>query len=466
MLLLERIEDEGLAQYSYIVGSREGAEVAVIDPRRDIDVYLEWARQRNVRIAFVLETHIHADYASGARALAEQTGAARLVSAHDRGETFEVSGTHQDMADGERISVGGIEIKALHTPGHTPEHLSFLIFERDHTEPSAMLSGDFLFVGSVGRPDLLGDDESAALAGKLFDSVQLLKEYPDSLPVYPGHGAGSMCGSGMGKAPATTLGDERRANPYLDPALSREAFARRVLESAPPFPPYYRRMKRVNAAGPALPAELPRRQAFEAADFHQRVRAGHVVIDLRGQDAFGTAHVPGALGIGAGRMLSMWAAWVVPYDTPLLLVGDDSTIEEAARALNRVGLDDIQGWLRGGMEAWTGAGLPVQQTTQVSPGELQHQLAAPGAPQVLDVRTDDEWRAGHLPGAMHIMGGYLADRVGEVPRDRPVVVMCGSGYRSTIAASVLERAGITGVRNLNGGMQAWKDAAFETTTRS
>jgi len=200
-LLLERIEDEGLAQYSYIVGSRHAAEVAVVDPRRDVDVYLDWSRHHGARIAVVLETHVHADFASGARALAARTGATLLESAHDRGETFEVTHPHRDIAHGERVSVGDIDLEAVHTPGHTPEHLSFLIFERDSPEPTAMLSGDFLFVGSVGRPDLLGDEESARLAGQLYESVQRLQPYHDALPIYPGHGAGSMCGSGMGQAP-------------------------------------------------------------------------------------------------------------------------------------------------------------------------------------------------------------------------------------------------------------------------
>lgn len=193
------------------------------------------------------------------------------------------------------------------------------------------------------------------------------------------------------------------------------------------------------------------------------MQAAHVVLDLRDQTAFGAGHVPGAFGIGAGKMLSMWAAWVVPYDTPLLLVGDESKLEEATRALLRVGLDDVQGFLEGGMSAWSGAGLSVARTPQIAPAELQQQLAGLDGPRVLDVRTDNEWREGHLPGARHIMGGYLPERLGEVPRDRPVVVMCGSGYRSTISASVLERAGFTDIANLTGGMKAWTDAGLEAT---
>ena len=466
MLLLERIEDEGLAQYSYIVGSRHAAEVAVVDPRRDVDVYLDWSRHHGARITVVLETHVHADFASGARALAARTGATLLESAHDRGETFEVTHPHRDIAHGERVSVGDINLEAVHTPGHTPEHLSFLIFERDHPQPAAMLSGDFLFVNSVGRPDLLGDEETDELAGQLYDSVQRLRSLDDALPIYPGHGAGSMCGSGMAQAPSTTLGQEREKNPYLAEALSREEFVRRLREDAPPFPPYYRRMKRLNAEGPPLLDQLPGQCALALEEFHGRVQAGHVVIDLRDQIAFGTSHVPRAFGIDSGGKLSMWAAWVVPYDTPLLLVGDDSTIEEATRDLIRVGLDSVQGFLKGGMSAWIEAGLPVTYTAQITPKDLQHRLAARDRPQILDVRTDDEWRDGHLPGALHIMGGYLPERVAEVPRDRALVVICGSGYRSTIAASVLERAGFSGITNLTGGMKAWKDEGLGTARES
>jgi len=463
VLLLERIEDEGLAQYSYVVGDKDAAEVAIVDPRRDIDVYLDWSQRHGVRIIAVLETHIHADFASGARALAARTGAPLLVSGHDRGETFEVTHPHRDLAHGERVTVGAIELEALHTPGHTPEHLSFVVFEHGSPQPAALLSGDFLFVNSVGRPDLLGDEESAALASQLYDSVQGLTSYDDSLPVYPGHGAGSMCGAGMGQSPTTTLGQERARNPYLASGMSREAFVQQVLENAPPFPPYYRRMKRVNADGPPLLEQLPGLRTLDLQDFHGKVKAGHLVIDLRGQTAFGACHVPGAFGIGAGSKLSMWAAWVVPYETPLLFIGDDSGMEDAVRALIRVGLDDVQGSLRGGMSAWIDAGLPVSHTAQISPEQLHRQLAAGQGTHVLDVRTDDEWREGHLPGAVHIMGGYLPDRIDEVPRGRPLVVMCGSGYRSTIAASVLERAGLQDITNLTGGMKAWQDAGFETT---
>ena len=436
-------------------------DVAVVDPRRDIDVYLDWARQHGARIAVVLETHIHADFASGAQALAARTGATLLESGHDRGQTFEVSHPHRDITDGERVAVGDIELEAVHTPGHTPEHLSFLLFERGQPAPAAMLTGDFLFVNSVGRPDLLGDDESVDLAGRLYDSVQRLRPFHDALPLHPGHGAGSMCGAGIGAATTTTLGAERRSNPYLNESLTREAFVRQVLESAPPFPTYYRRMKRLNAEGPPLLDQLPGHRPMDLGAFHEALQKGHIVIDLRDQEAFGSGHVPQSFGIGVDK-LAMWAGWVVPYDVPLLLVGDDSMIEQAIRALVRVGLDNVHGFLGGGASTWVVVGLPVRVLEQISPAELHRQLAEHDGPVVLDVRTDEEWREGHLPGALHIMGGYLPERVDEVPRDRRVVLMCGSGYRSTLAASVLERAGLTHLTNLTGGMKAWKAAGLNT----
>jgi hydroxyacylglutathione hydrolase len=222
-------------------------------------------------------------------------------------------------------------------------------------------------------------------------------------------------------------------------------------------------MKRLNADGPPMLDELPGQRAIDLEAFQRRAQNA-VVIDLRDQTAFGAGHIPGAFGIGAGKMLSMWAAWVVPYDTPLLLVGDESVMEQATRSLIRVGLDGVQGFLRGGMPTWFDAGLPVDKLAQIEPEALQTRLKAGQRLQVLDVRTDSEWQEGHLPEALHIMGGYLATRLGDVPRDKPLVVMCGSGYRSTIAGSMLERAGFDDVTNLTGGMKAWKEAGLEVAS--
>lgn len=467
-MLFERFEDRGLSQYSYAVGCKSHGAVAIVDPRRDIDVYLRYASDQGVRISHVLETHVHADFASGARELAERTGARLLLSALDRGELYEVKFPHDPLQDGQALTLGTARLVSRHTPGHTPEHMSFLVYDTSRTAdlPMMMLSGDFVFVGSLGRPDLLGEEAKRGLASRLYDSVQRLADLPDSVEIHPGHGSGSMCGAGMSDRPMSTLGFERVANPYLSKRLDRNAFIEKILSNVPPFPPYYRRMKTVNSEGLPSLNGLPGLQALPLADFKSRRGGGHVVIDVRGQLPFGEQHIPGAFGLGAGNDLSTWAAWVVPYDTPILLIGDDeSQIEQSVRALVRVGLDDVRGYLAGGMNTWSAAGLPVLRTSQLTPVELHDRLSRGEHMRVVDVRTDSEWRSGHVQGARHIMGGFLSEHVGELKDGRaPIAVVCGAGYRSTVAASVLERAGIGPVYNVTGGMTAWRQAGLPETT--
>ncbi len=464
-MVFERFEDKGLAHYSYAVGCPGSGQLAIVDPRRDIDVYLDFAAAQGLRISHVLETHIHADFASGARELAERTGAQLALSAYDEGETFDVSFPHQELRDGDSLTLGGVRIQALHTPGHTPEHLSFLVYDlsRKADLPMLLLSGDFLFVGSLGRPDLLGEEAKKGLASQLFDSVQRLADLPDSLEVHPAHGAGSMCGAGMSGRPMSTLGYERLANPYLDPALDRETFMARILGSVPPFPAYYRRMKRVNSEGAPSLGGLPGARALSVAQLRDLIDQGGVVVDLRDQLAFGAGHVPGSFGIGAGEKVSTWASWVLPYDRPIALVADDpATLDEAARSLVRVGLDDLRGHLGGGIAAWIEASLPLGHTPQLTPLELAERLRkAPGSVHVLDVREDGEWAAGRVPDAAHIIAGHLQDRLDQLPNGGlPLALICNSGYRSTVAASVLERAGRHDILNVTGGMLAWEQAGL------
>jgi len=473
-MLFERFTDDDLSHYSYAVGCEREGTLAIVDPRRDVDAYLDFADEEGMEIACVLETHVHADYASGARELAEATGAEVAVSAYDEGETYQVAFPHRDLREGDAIELGSVRIEALHTPGHTPEHLSFLVFDgsRSKTVPMLALTGDFLFVGSLGRPDLLGEEAKPGLAERLFASVrEKLAGLPDGLEVHPGHGAGSMCGSGISGRPRSTLGFERIANPYLDPALSRDEFVEKILGSAPPFPPYYRRMKRLNADGPPSLGELPGLDPLPVDRFRELVDGGRaVVVDLRDQHAFGGAHVPGAFGIGAGGKLSTWAAWVVPYGRPILLVAEhEEQAEGAVRSLVRVGLDEVVGYLDGGIAAWREEGLPLDEIPQVGPRELAARRAEGEEVVVLDVRSDDEWAAGHVEGAVHVMGGRLAEEDGDAELDgrlrdgeTPVAVVCGSGYRSTVAASVLARRGFDDVWNVTGGMTAWKAAGLPT----
>jgi hydroxyacylglutathione hydrolase len=464
-VLLEWFEDKGLSQFSYAIGCEGAGEIAIVDPRRDVDLYIEFAHARGLRIIAVLETHIHADFASGAKELADRTSADLWLSAYDEDELYETLFPHLSIHDGDALTIGKVRIEARHTPGHTPEHMSFLGFDlaRAPRVPEVLLSGDFLFVGAMGRPDLIGEDMKAHLAGLQYDSItRVLDALPDGLEVHPAHGAGSMCGSGMSGRPMSTLGFERVANPYLRAGLSREAFVAELLAHVPPFPPYYKRMKVLNARGATPMPHLPGLHEVPAREFHTLIDSGYVVVDLRDQLSFGAGHIPGAFGIGIAGNLSTWAAWMVPYDAPILLVpGRPDEVDEAVRALIRVGLDDVRGYLDGGMTKWIAAGYPVTHTRQLTPPELVNERARSPI-HVLDVRSDDEWRLGHVAGARHILAGHVADRVQELPADSaPIAVMCGTGYRSTVVASVLERAGIKNVINVTGGMAAWMHAGLE-----
>ena len=454
-MILERFEVPGLAHYSYLLGSN--GQAAVIDPERNPEPYLQVAERHSLRITHVLETHIHADYASGATRLANDTGAELWLSGHDEGEDYQYAFLHREMRDGEELRVGDLRIVAVHTPGHTPEHLSFLVYEQSRCgQPMALFSGDFLFVGSLGRPDLLGEAAKQKLAASLYDSVhRKITHLPDGVEIHPAHGAGSLCGSGMAQRPQSTLGYERFCNVFMEGREERD-FIDAVLGSVPEFPDYYRRMKQVNADGPKLLDTLPGGSCLGPEQFQDQLRtSGAVVIDLRRPEAFGGAHIPGALNIGAGQNLSMWAGWVVPYDRPLFLVGDEATDLESARwSLVRVGLDNIRGSLKGGMRSWIEAGLDQAHVPQISVRELEDKRRREDV-FVLDVRSRGEWVSGHIEGAVHIPGGELAKRTREIPTDATVHVICGSGYRSSIATSVLKRAGFEKVINVVGGMTAW-----------
>lgn len=466
-MIIERFEDAGLAQYSYLIGCPAAGTAAVIDPRRDCDVYIDYAAANGYKIRHVLETHIHADFASGALELAERVGVKPELSGYDEGEDFEVGFEHADLKEGDSITFGSVRIEPVHTPGHTPEHLSYVVYDlaRSESTPMAMLTGDFLFVGSLGRPDLLGEDMEADLANQLFDTVRKkLPPLPDSLEIMPGHGAGSMCGSGMAGTPTSTLGYERATNPYLRPDLTREDFVAEILGSAPPFPDYYRRMKRVNSEGPRVLGQLPGMKDLGAAAVEEHLAAGGVVVDLRHEFSFGGGHIPESFGIGLRRPFSMWAAWVVPYDTPIVLVGEDrSGIAEAVRGLIRVGLDDVVGHLKGGIRAWVSQGRPISATPFVGVNAAHSAIGAAEGPVVLDVREDSEMAQGRIEGSIQIPAGRLSERLDELPADREIVVMCGNGYRSTVAASVLERAGIPGAQVIAGGIGAWRAADLPLT---
>ena len=460
-MTIDRFEVQGLAQYSYIISS-QGRSV-VVDPIRDTDRYLRFLEERGLTLSSIVETHIHADFASGARALAEATGAELALSGYDEGEHYQYGMPHRPLRTGDSVKVGTVRVEALHTPGHTPEHLSFVVYDtqRSETEPLAIFSGDFLFVGSVGRPDLLGEEAKLGLAHELFQSLHVrLEALPDSVQVYPGHGAGSLCGTGMSERAESTLGYERRTNPLF--RLTEEAFVAEILGSVPPMPTYYPRMKELNARGAEAFDAIPGAAALSPSEVEALMAEQDVVVlDLRRPEAFGGAHIRGSINIGAGQNLSLWAGWLLDSKSRIVLVNDQGDDEDSRRGLVRVGLDNIAGFLKAGMSAWINAGLAFERTIQRSTEEVRDRSKDK---LVLDVRSEAEWKAGHIEGATHIMLGDLPHHVQRLPKDRPLVCVCGSGYRSSIAASVLAQIGSSSVESMDGGMAAWNKRKFAVET--
>lgn len=462
-MILDRVYTPGLAQVAYLVADDVAGEAAVIDPRRDVAAYLAWAAERGLRITAILETHVHADFVSGARELAAATGAPMYASRLGN-QDF----PHEPLDDGGEVAVGRLRLRALGTPGHTPEHLAYLLIDpRQGPAPIALYSGDALFVGEVGRPDLLGTEQTEQLASELYHTVvDRLSRLADDVVVYPGHTAGSSCGKKIGDAPQTTIGSERRFN-YAFQARSQEEFVRLVLEGMPPAPTYYPVLKQVNKAGPTLLAELPTGQALTPEEVATRQASGATVIDARSPEAFGAGHVPGAYFAGLGPDFTTWMGWLAPYDRDLIVVLDDEArFAEARTELRRIGLDQVVGYLGGGLAAWRAAGHAVVTLDQTPVTELARTLDGDRVGlAVLDVRGEDEWRAGHIPGAVHLFAGDLARGAAPpVGGSAPVAVICGTGYRSNVAASLLQQRDYRNLINVTGGMAAWTEAKLPTTT--
>lgn len=464
----------GLAIASYLVGDEKSGEAAVIDPTRDVAEYVEFARKHDLHIRHIIETHVHADFVCGSRELkarlGDELGDEATIHCSSYGSFGDQDWTQpyadRHVTERDSIEFGKLRLGFEHTPGHTPEHISVLLYDQSRSAdtPWLMFTGDFVFVGDVGRPDLLGEEARQQLAHELYVSVfDRISDLPDITEVFPAHGAGSLCGKAIGSRRSSTLGFERRFSPALQ-RKPEEQWVQDLLENMPLSPPYFKRMKQVNREGAAIIGpELPGRTRWSAQQVHERVCEKCLILDVRSKEAFAADHIPEAINIPFGSNLPTWAGWVLPYDRPILLVVEQpAQLDEVITHLLRVGFDDVQGLLEGGIDAWETAGLPLATLSTLSVHELDRQLRQTGKsrPNVLDVRTESEWNAGHIEGAMHIHGGKLQENFEKVPRDRPVNVICGSGYRASIAASFLQRNGFDSVANVLGGMSAWKAAGL------
>lgn len=464
-MIVKRFYDENLAQASYLIGCGRSGTAIVIDPNRDAAQYIRAAEAEKVKIAHVTETHIHADFVSGTRELAAAAGAKMYLSA-EGGADWQYAFGDDDGAtllrDGDTIQVGNVVMTAMHTPGHTPEHLTFLVTDTSvATEPMAAVTGDFVFVGDIGRPDLL--EKAAKVAGTmdaaaraLFASLQRFKrEQPDWLQIWPGHGAGSACGKGLSAVPHSTVGYERRFN-WAFSMDDENTFVHAVLEGQPEPPKYFAEMKRINKAGPRVLGGFPAPKELPSAEVGSRVEAGDLVIDTRPAARFGSGHVPGTINIPLGKSFSTWAGWLVPYDREFYLITDEGRAEEAARDLAIIGLDRIAGYFAGSaVDGAAAGGRTLATVASEDIATLTAQIAN-GDVNVIDVRGRAEWEAGHIPDVKNIPLGYLQERLAEIPTGKPLIVHCQSGARSAIAASLLQANGLKQVINLAGGFAAWE----------
>ncbi len=457
MLVFEPVYTDGLAQISYLVGDSKAAVAAVIDPRRDIDIYLRMAKDRGLRIGYVIETHIHADFVSGAQALAKRTGA-QIIGGRTGAYEFEL----RQVSGGETIELGQVTLQVMHTPGHTPEHISLQLFDAQQgDQPIALFTGDTLFNLDVGRPDLLGEGSERKLAGALYHT--LFDHYlplGDRMEIYPCHGAGSACGKSIGDRLHSTLGNERLFNPALREQRSEEAFIDWLLAEMPEPPRHYARLKQLNVRpatqteGPALPPPMSPKDFSEFANGSERTQ----VLDIRSILAFGGGHVPGAINIALRNEFVNWAGRMLDDSGPILLVGESpDDVHQAVTHLYRIGLDNVKGYLRNGMTDWQNTGLPLASIEQWTVHELDRRRNDPDV-LVLDVRSPAEYKAGHIPDAHHAFVAHLDEALNELDRNKTIATYCGSGYRASIAASILQKNGFSKLVNVPGSWIAWTTA--------
>ena len=473
-MFISRFFEPKLAQTSYLIGCPGAKAALVIDPHRDVEQYIAAAAAQGARITHVTETHIHADFCSGARELAARTGAQLLLSGEggpDWQYAFAAADGARLLKDGDQFTIGRVGIEVVHTPGHTPEHLTFLITDlANAAEPLAAATGDFVFVGDVGRPDLL--EKAANMQGtmevgarQLWASLEAFRGRPDWLQIWPGHGAGSACGKGISAIPQSTLGYERRFN-WAFQCKTEAEFVAAVLAGQPDPPVYFAEMKRLNKTGPRVLGGFTRPPQGTLADLTAALASGARVVDMRSSAEFASGAVPGTLNVPMNGSFTTWMGWLMPYTDDIFLIGDAGTVDQAVKDLAMIGLDRIGAWFEPAIiGAWPAASnRPLSHVPQIGVADLVESLKH-GAVTVIDVRHLNEWSAGHIDGAAHIPLGRLEGRLAEIPREKPVVMQCQGGARSMIGASILKAHGFDRVINLQGGYGGWAGAGLPTTTK-
>ncbi len=454
-MLMRQFVIEGLGHLSTLIADEAHGVAAVVDPRRDVDVYFAAAREHDLRITHVVETHLHNDYVSGGRELAALAGAEQVIGAGAK-----LGYEHRPVRHAEAFDVGALRFRALETPGHTPEHVAYAVADTARAdEPHLLFTGGSLLVGAVGRTDLLGQDNAVPFARAMFRSLhEVILPHEDFVAVYPTHGAGSLCSTGISSTPFSTIGFERRHNRMLQPP-DVETFVQVLLTGQPSFPTYFARMRPTNQAGPSLIGRIPDPHPLPVDRVRELLATGAALLDLRDPAEHALAHVPGSYSLPAGSSFGTWLGWILEPDRPLvLLLHRVDDWDDAVRQAYRIGYERIKGYLQGGFARWSDAGGPIESSGRLTVEQLGELQAAggPDAPLVIDVRQATEYAAGHIPGSLHLEAGKLPDLLDTLPHDRPLATVCASGYRSSVAASLLRQAGFADVSWVAGGLPSWR----------
>lgn len=457
---IEQFFLDGLGHQSYLVTDDSSGVAAVIDPRRDVDIYVEGARRAGVRITHILETHIHNDYVTGARELAAHTGATIIASTEGH-----LKYEYQAVHDGDRIKVGELTFQVIETPGHTPEHVSYLLYEPGTGKPYAVFSGGSMLIGGAGRTDLLGPEMTLSLTRQQYHSLlRLLNTLPDTVLVYPTHGAGSFCvASAVSSTRSTTIGQEKLVSPAAR-AHTEENFVQQQIADYGPYPRYYDYMHDINQGGPRVLGKLPEPAALVPQAVQEHMAEGVPLVDGRRKEHFAHEHIPGSLNIELDSSFGTYVGWLFPFNVPLmLLIEDEEGRREAVVQLVRIGYEQVQGYVDGGIQAWKAAALPIEGFEHIDLDTLYKRWSGLEHLTVVDVRADDEWQAGHIPGSLHFHVGDLPQHLDEVPRDRPLATICRTGHRAEIAASILAATGRQVISVGGGGVPDWVNRGWPST---
>jgi hydroxyacylglutathione hydrolase len=457
-MYFQMIYDKTLAQASYFIGCQKEGVALVIDAKRDVDTYLEIAAQQKMKITHITETHIHADFLTGSRELANLTGASLLLS-DEGGPDWQYEFPHIGLKDGDTFTVGNLLFEVLHTPGHTPESISFLLTDTPASpEPVMLFTGDFVFVGDIGRPDLL--EKAAGIKGtmdagarQMYHSLEKFSQLPDYVQVWPGHGAGSACGKALGAVPSSTVGYEKKRNWAFQFSGNEQGFVHSLLDGQPEPPYYFAMMKKLNKVDRPLLTSVPAPKKLDYEQFKAAMDKGLTLVDTRNKVNFAQGFIPGSLNIQNNNSFNTWAGWMLDYDKPFVLLVEDAQVEDVMRKLMRIGLDNVYGYINS-TEVWTSNGGTLQKVNNIDAETLEAMRAQPDV-QVVDLRNANEYKAGHIEGADHVFIGTLKNNLDKVHREGKVVIHCQAGDRSSVGYSLLAKNGFTNIYNYSAGISGW-----------